>query len=73
MRLEQEKPVLDAFWSRLDNQHLVRNSRMDKAHDLNIYKYFKFLLEQCPNFKMNDEQLSDVLPWNQEVIEKCHN
>lgn len=31
MRLKQEKPVLDAFWSWLDNQHPVRNSRLDKA------------------------------------------
>lgn len=138
MRLEQEKTVLDAFWSWLDNQHPVRNSRMDKAvtyvrnrkpfletyledgrcrfsnnlsenairpftvgrknwlfsesqagveasaivysivemakaHDLNIYKYLKFLLEQRPNSKMTDEQLSAVLPWNKEVIETCHN
>ena len=46
---------------------------MAKAHDLNIYKYLKFLLEQRPNSKMTDEQLSAVLPWNQEVIETCHN
>lgn len=31
MRLEQEKPVLDAFWSWLDHQHPVRNTRMEKA------------------------------------------
>lgn len=31
MRLKQEKPVLDAFWSWFDNQHPVKNSRMDKA------------------------------------------
>lgn len=31
MRLEQEKPVLDAFWLWLDNQRPVRNTRMDKA------------------------------------------
>ena len=46
---------------------------MAKAHNLNIYKYLKFLLEQRPNSKMTDEQLSAVLPWNQEVIETCHN
>ena len=138
MRLEQEKPVLDAFWSWLDNQHPVRNSRMDKAvnyvrnrkpflenyledgrcsisnnlsenairpftvgrknwlfsesqegaeasaivysmvemakaHNLNIYKYLKFLLEQRPNNKMNNEQLQSLLPWSQDAIEKCHN
>lgn len=133
MRLEQEKPVLDAFWSWLDKQHPVRSSRMDKAvtyvrnrkpfletyledgrcsfsnnlsknairpftvgrknwlfsesqtgaeasaivysmvemakaHNLNIYKYLKYLLEHRPNYKMTDEQLSAVLPWKQEVI-----
>ena len=31
MRLEKEKPVLEAFWSWLDQQKLVRNTRMDKA------------------------------------------
>ena len=31
IRLEKEKPVLEAFWSWLDAQHPVRNSRMDKA------------------------------------------
>jgi len=46
---------------------------MAKAHDLNIYKYLKFLLEQRPNSKMTDDQLSAVLPWNKEVIEICHN
>ncbi len=31
MRLEKEKPVLEAFWSWLDQQKPVRNTRMDKA------------------------------------------
>jgi len=31
LRLEKEKPVLEAFWSWLDAQRPVRNSRMDKA------------------------------------------
>lgn len=138
MRLEQEKPVLDAFWSWLDNQHPVRNSRMDKAvnyvrnrkqfletyledgrcsfsnnlsenairpftvgrknwlfsesqagaeasaivysmvemakaHNLNTYKYLKFLLDNRPNTDMTDEQLSAVMPWQHGVIETCHN
>lgn len=46
---------------------------MAKAHNLNIYKYLKFLLEQCPNNKMNNEQLQSLLPWSQDEIEKCHN
>ena len=31
LRLEKEKPVLEAFWSWLDQQKPTRNTRMDKA------------------------------------------
>ena len=31
LRLEKEKPVLEAFWSWLDQQKPVRNTRMEKA------------------------------------------
>ena len=31
MRLEKEKPVLEAFWSWLDLQKPARNTRLDKA------------------------------------------
>ena len=31
MRLQQEKPVLDAFWSWFNNLRPVRNTRLDKA------------------------------------------
>ncbi len=31
LRLEKEKPVLEAFWSWLDQQKPVRNTRMNKA------------------------------------------
>lgn len=31
LRLEKEKPILEAFWAWLEQQHPVRNSRMDKA------------------------------------------
>ena len=31
LRLEKEKPVLEAFWSWLEQQKPVRNTRMDKA------------------------------------------
>ena len=31
LRLEKEKPVLEAFWSWLDQQKSVRNTQMDKA------------------------------------------
>ena len=33
LRLEKEKPVLEAFWSWLDQQKPVQNTRMDKAVD----------------------------------------
>jgi transposase len=134
LRLQKEKPVLEAFWSWLDEQHPVRNTRMDKAvtyiqnrrefletyledgrcsfsnnlsenairpftigrknwlfsestggakasatvysivemakaHDLNIYKYLNFLLEQRPSKDMTDEQLELLAPWNQNVID----
>ena len=31
LRLEKEKPILEAFWSWLDAQHPVKGSRMEKA------------------------------------------
>ena len=31
MRLEKEKPVLEAFWAWVDSQHPTRNTRLDKA------------------------------------------
>lgn len=31
MRLEKEKPVLEAFWTWVDSQKPVRNTRLDKA------------------------------------------
>ncbi len=132
LRLEKEKPVLEAFWSWLDQQRPQRNSRMDKAvtyamnrrdtaetyledgrcsftnnlsenairpfavgrknwlfsdsvnganasavvytmvemaraHDLNIYGYLKYLLEQRPSEEMTDEQLSELAPWSKKL------
>ena len=34
LRLEKEKPVLEAFWSWLDQQKPVRNTRLDKSGEL---------------------------------------
>lgn len=132
LRLEKEKPVLEAFWSWLDEQHPVRNSRMDKAvtyvqnrrdsaetyledgrcsfsnnlsenairpftvgrknwlfsstvdgakasavtytmvemakaHDLNIYEYLKYVLDQRPENTWTDEQLSELAPWSEKL------
>lgn len=132
LRLEKEKPVLEAFWSWLDAQHPVRNSRMDKAvkyvqnrretaetyledgrcsftnnlsenairpftvgrknwlfndtvnganassvvytmvemakaHNLNIYEYLKYLLDQRPDDSWTDEQFSELVPWSEKL------
>lgn len=132
LRLEKEKPVLEAFWSWLNQQNPVLNTRMDKAvnyvlnrrdaaetylvdgrcrftnnlsentirpfavgrknwlfsnyveganasavvytmvemakaHNLNIYGYFKFLLEHRTNQNMSDEQLAELVPWSEKL------
>ena len=132
LRLEKEKPVLKAFWSWLEEQHPVRNSRMDKAvtyvqnrresaetyledgrcsfsnnlsenairpftvgrknwlfsstvdganasavtytmvemakaHNLNIYGYLKYVLDQRPDSTWSDEQLSQLAPWSEKL------
>ena len=132
LRLEKEKPVLEAFWSWFDAQHPVRNSRMDKAvtyvqnrrataetyledgrcsfsnnlsenairpftlgrknwlfsksvegaeasavtytmvemakaHDLNIFKYLEYVLEQRPDESWTDNQLADLAPWSEKL------
>ena len=43
---------------------------MAKAHSLNIYKYF-FLLERLPETVMTDDELSKLVPWNEDVQEIC--
>ena len=137
-RLQKEKPVLQAFWSWLGQQHPDENNRMDKAvkyaqnrkqyletyledgrcsfsnnlsenairpftvgrknwlfsdtpdgatasatvytmvemakaHDLNVYKYLNYLLKHRPTKDWTDDQLSDLAPWNQSVIDICKN
>jgi len=138
LRLQKEKPILEAFWSWFDSQKPIKNSRMDKAvtyiqnrrdtletyledgrcsfsnnlsenairpftlgrknwlfsespegakasatvytmvemakaHDLNIYKYLKYLLDQRPSLKWSDEQLEKLAPWSSEVKQLCNN
>lgn len=46
---------------------------MAKAHDLNIYQYLSYLLEQRPNMNMSDDELEQLAPWNEEVIASCSN
>ena len=38
-----------------------------KAHDLNIYGYLKFLLENRPGKNMTDEQLAELAPWSEKL------
>ena len=44
---------------------------MAKAHNLNIYKYLNYLLEQLPRTAMADEELSKLVPWNRTVQATC--
>lgn len=43
-----------------------------KAHNLNVFQYIKYVLEQRPNNDMSDEQLEQLMPWNEKIIEKCN-
>ena len=132
MRLEKEKPVLEAFWAWVDSQHPTRNTRLDKAltfvknrretsmtyledgrcsftnnlsenairpftlgrknwlfsdsvegaqasaitytmvemakaHNLNIYGYLRYILEQRPDETWSDEQLAELAPWSEKL------
>lgn len=40
---------------------------MAKTHDLDIYGYFKFLLEHRPSTEMSDEQLAELAPWSEKL------
>ena len=42
-----------------------------KSQDLNIFKYIKYVLEQRPSESMTPEELEALLPWNEEVKERC--
>ena len=44
---------------------------MDKEHNLNIYKYLKYLLEQLPGTSMSDDEFAKLVPWNDEVQIVC--
>lgn len=44
---------------------------MAKTHNLNIYKYLNYLLEQLPGTVMTDEELAKLVPWNETVQAAC--
>lgn len=46
---------------------------MAKAHNLNIYKYLTYLLEQRPSFDWTDDQFEKLASWSSEVQALCNN
>ena len=40
---------------------------MAKAHDVNIYHYLAYVMEQRPKDNWTDDQLEQVAPWNEAV------
>lgn len=44
---------------------------MAKAHNLNIYKYLNYLLQNLPCTKMTDTALAKLAPWDPNVIVNC--
>ena len=40
---------------------------MAKAHNLNIYQYLSYVLEQRPNENWSDEQLAELAPWSEKL------
>ena len=43
---------------------------MAKAHNLNIYGYLSYILEQRPDESWNDEQLAELAPWSEKVSDE---
>lgn len=44
---------------------------MARTHELNIYKYLNYLLENLPSTKMTDIEFAKLAPWDQTVIANC--
>lgn len=44
---------------------------MARKHELNIYKYLNYLLEQLPATHMKDDDFAKLVPWDSEVIAQC--
>lgn len=64
MWLEKQTPVRGKCDS-------ISFAEMASAHHLNVYKYIKYLLDQCSNDQMEDVQLEKMMSWNENVIELC--
>ena len=46
---------------------------MAKANGLNLQKYLEYILEARPDKTWSDDQLEELLPWNDEVQQTCQN
>ena len=42
-----------------------------KSQNLDIFKYITYVLEKRPSKKMNSNELEALLPWNENVKERC--
>jgi hypothetical protein len=40
---------------------------MAKVHNLNIYEYLKYLLDQRPDATWTDDQLANLAPWSEKL------
>ena len=40
---------------------------MEKAYDLNIYGYLKFLLDYQPTKEMIEDQIAEFAPWSERL------
>ena len=40
---------------------------MTKAHNLKIYSYLSYVLEQRPDETWSDEQLAELAPWSEKL------
>ena len=40
---------------------------MAKAHNVNIYHYLAYVMEQRPNEAWSDDQLEAIAPWNENL------
>lgn len=80
-RLDSDRHLLHLPWSSLPSYMLWHYEvyrrtasatvctmvEMAKAHSLNIYGYFKFLLGHLPSKDMVDEQLKELAPWSEKL------
>ena len=59
------------FSSSVDGAHasavVYTMVEMAKAHNLNIYRYLKYLLQQRPDQQWSDSQLAELVPWSEKL------